>query len=248
MDDEQKAEKDVAEESNVTESPTVEPKDLPEAEEPETEPSKEEAKEEQPKAEESPKLKPVEKRIHKLVGERDKVKAEKESLAKQVEDLTSELSQGQAPQDYSPTIEPGTEVSQEQYKADVVKTAQSIAQLEVRKQNVINTINKEANESMQEFPELDPKSDVFDTELSESITDSVKAQIQVNPSASVKKLVTRLMKPYKSSIKRQVAESTETIAKQVSESAQRPSQVKGQEKSFDDLSIEEMEQKLGVVN
>ena len=250
MDNEQKAEKDAAEKSSVTESPTVEPKVVPEVEEPKSEESDVETKDEeqQPKVEESPKLKPVEKRIHKLVGERDKQKAENESLVKQVEDLTDELSQGQSPQENGPTIEPGAEVSQEQYKADVVKTAQSIAQLEVQKANVINKINREANESMQEFPELNPKSKVFDAELSESITESVKAQIQVNPSGSVKKLVTRLMKPYKRSVERQVAESTEDIAKQVSEGAQRPSNVKVKDKAFDELSIQEMEDKLGVMN
>lgn len=230
-------------ETEVVESPPTEEKTVPQ-DEPKAQEPKVEVKEEGLKVTEP---KPVEKRIHKLVDERDRIKEEKESLARQVEELTAQLSsqpQGVIPQ--SPTIEPGAEVTQEQYKADVVRTAQSIAQLEVQKERIIDRINKEAQESISDHPELNPKSEVFDKELSDTITESVRAQIQVNPTASVKKLVNNLMKPYRKAVEKQVAENTTIVAKQVAETALRPSQVKAVEKPFAELSEKEMEEKLGV--
>lgn len=247
MDEEQQAvnETPVAEtevvESPSTEEKTVQPTEVEEA----PIASKTEVKEEGQKVTES---KPVEKRIHKLVDERNREREEKESLARQVEELTAQLSgsQGNTTQ-YIPQVEPGAEVTQDQYKADVVRTAQSIAQLEVAKERLIDKINKEAQESISTHPELDPKSEVFDKELSDTITESVRAQIQINPSASVKKLVNNLMKPYRRSVEKKVAETTEQVAKQVSESALRPSSVKPTEKPFESLSLKEMEAKIGVV-
>lgn len=228
-------------ESPTTEEKTVQPTEVTEAPKaPETEVKEEGQKVAEPK--------PVEKRIHKLVDERNREREEKESLARQVEELTAQLSGGQGnTSQYTPQIEPGAEVTQDQYKQDVVRTAQSIAQLEVAKERLIDRINKEASESMSTHPELDPKSEVFDKELSDTITESVRAQIQVNPSASVKKLVNNLMKPYRHSVEKKVAEETANVARQVSESALRPTQVKATEKPFNELSEKEMEASLGVV-
>lgn len=253
MVDEQQAENQIpVAETEVTESPTVEEKTVPEASEAEVEtPKKEETVEPEAEKEVPEKVteaKPVEKRIHKLVDERNRERQEKESLARQVEELTTILSgQPQGVTPYNPTVEPGAEVTPDQYKRDVVRTAQSIAQLEVQKERIINQINKEAQESVTEYPELNPKSEVFDKELSDTITESVRAQIQINPTASVKKLVNRLMKPYHRSVDKKVAETTEQVAKQASESALRPSQVKAVEKPLEDMSLEEIEKKVGVV-
>lgn len=244
MDDEQKAvNEDLEVENEIVESPPTE------QEATQTEAPVEDAQEEVSDSPKEEKTKPVEKRIHKLVEEREREKAEKESLAKQVEDLTEQLSSKQEGLPQVPTVEPGSEITPEQYKEDLIRTAQSIAQLEVQRQRIIDTINKEAYESMQDHPELNPKSGpgVFDKELSETITEAVKAQVQANPTASVKKLVNNLMKPYRRAVDKQVAETTEAITKQVSESALRPSQVRGEEKPFEDLTPEEMEKKLGVV-
>jgi len=239
-------------ETEVVESPTTEEKTVPKAEEAEVEAKAEtkesEAVKEAPEQVAEPK--PVEKRIHKLVDERNREREEKESLARQVEELTTRLSS--QPQEVTPNypeVTPGAEISADQYKQDVVRTAQSIAQIEVAKERLVNQINKEALESMTDHPELDPKSEVFDKELSDTITESVRAQIQANPSASVKRLVNNLMKPYRRAVDKQVAENTASVSKQVAESALRPAtSVRAPEKPFEELSIKEMEQKLGVVN
>lgn len=251
MDQEQEAvNENLVADTEVVESPTTEQKTVPPTEVKEVDSAENAEETEIPKTkEEGQKVtepKPVEKRIHKLVEERNREREEKESLAKQVEDLTFQLSGGQGiSQPYQPTIEPGAEVTQDQYKADVVRTAQSIAQLEVNKQRIVDNINREALESMTLHPELDPKSDLFDKELSDTITDSVRAQIQINPTASVKKLVGQMMKPYRRSVEKKVAENQETLIKQVAETAMRPSQVKAVEKPFAELSEAEMEAKLG---
>lgn len=237
MDEEQQAVNETPEVPEVVDSPTTE--ETTGGQEPSSEVTQ---------------VKPVEKRIHKLVDERDeavseaaRVKAVNESLARQVEELTTIMGGNNGSYPDIQTIEPGAEVTSEQYKADVVRTAQSIAQLEVAKAKMLDTINRESTDAMRDHPELDPNSDVFDRELSDTITDSVRAQIQTNPTASVKKLVDSLMKPYRKSVDKQVAENTKELAKQASETALRPSQVKGVEKAFEDLTPAEMEQRLGTV-
>jgi len=250
-----KAETEVAEEENsVIDSQPIEQEATPEVEEPKTEETvqaeSEETKEPEPQREvQKSELKPVEKRIHKLVDERDQERARADSLSQQVDDLLARLNESTpAVTPPSPfTVEPGSEVTPEQYKEDVVRTAQSIAQLEVQKQRIVDTIQKESHELMQTYPVLNPDSDAYDKELSDMITEAVKAQIQVNPTASVKKLGEKLMKPYTRAVEKKVAETAETITKQVSESALRPTQVKPGEKPFEDLSIPEMEEKLGKV-
>lgn len=241
-DEQDEVEKDV-EAEDVTESPAVEeeaPEETPEETQEESEELEVESK---PK-----KVKPVEKRIHKLVDERNREKAKAESLAKQVEELTSKLTgEPQAVMPNVSTIEPGAEITPEQYRQDVARQAQAITQLELNKERIINRVNKEALEAEKAHPELDPTSDVFDEDLSKTVTEVVRDQVLANPNASVKKLVDQMMKPYRKAIEKKVAEETETITKQVSETAARPSHVKTKEKSLDDMTVEELEEKLGFV-
>jgi len=246
MDNEQKAENEEVVVDDLTESPAVEPETTPEAT-PQGEEPKEILEVTPSESEARPDVKPVEKRIHQLVDERDREKARAESLAQQVENLTSQFNEPQGHNPVQTQVEPGAEITPEQYRQDVAAQAQAITQMELQKERIINNVNKEATESMKAHPELDPSSQDFDKELSDTITDSVKAQIQVNPQASVRKLVDRLMKPYTRAVERKVAESTETITKQASESALRPSQIKVAETPFNNLSEKEMEAKLGSV-
>jgi hypothetical protein len=55
------------------------------------------------------------------------------------------------------------------------------------------------------------------------------------------------MKPYRRSVEKQAKGQAETITKQVSQQAMRPTQDQEQEKPFSELSIDEMEKKLGKV-
>jgi len=177
---------------------------------------------------------------------------EAEERAKSLAEKLGELTGSEEPLPlqgpYQPQVMPGEEISLDQYKQDVMRTADSLVQIRIKQQDAINRINNEANEVIKEYPQLDPDSKEFDQELSDSVTAAVEAQVRANPyKASPKQLVAKMMKPYKRAVTKQVGQVTENIAKQVSETATRPTGVASSEKKFEELSIKEMEEKLGVV-
>ena len=172
---------------------------------------------------------------------------ESKSLAERVEELTSQSGEPERAQ-YQPQVKPGSEVSPDQYKQDVMRTADSLVQIRMKQQNAINRINNEANDSIKDYPQLDPKSKEYDKELSDSVTVAVEAHVKADPyKASVSKFVAKLMKPYNRAVAKRVGKVTENIAKQVSETATRPTGVASSEKKFEELSMKEMEKKLGMV-
>ena len=170
-----------------------------------------------------------------------------QSMAERLAELTGSVE----PSVYSPRqpqVEPGSEVTQEQYSQDVLRTADSLITLRMKQRDILDNINNEANAAIRAFPQLDPESDTFDKELSDSVTDAVEAHVKVDPyNASVKHVVEKLMKPYQRAVAKEVGKVTENIAKQVSETALRPTQIAASEKKFEELSIKEMEKRLGTV-
>lgn len=177
-------------------------------------------------------------RIRDLVAEKKIAEAKAESLAEQVRQFTAPQ-----PQTYQPTPDTGDEVSVD----EVLRKADALTQIRLAQQENLHRVNNEANEAIKAYPELDPDSDAFDKDLSESISQATLAAIQVNPTGSVRKFVDSLMKPYRRSVEKQAQGQADTITKQVSEQAMRPTQVQEQEKPFSELSIEEMEKKLTKV-
>ena len=174
-----------------------------------------------------------------------------QSLAEKLGELTGSDEPQPSPygqRQYQPQVEPGAEISPDQYKQDVMRTADSIVQIRIKQQDAVNRINNEANTVVGKYPQLDPESNKFDRELSDSVTAAVEASVRANPyKASPKKLVAKMMKPYNRAVTKQVGEVTENIAKQVSETATRPTGVASSEKKFEELSLKEMEKKLGTV-
>lgn len=186
-------------------------------------------------------------RIKELVRERDAEREKSQSLAQKLEELiggvSPEIVESQAPQ-----YEPGTEVTPEQYQQDLNKTADSIVSLRIRQSEATNRIRNESLDAVRKYPELDPDSPNFNKELSDSITEATEALVRSNPySASVSKFVDKLMKPYKGAVSTEVGKATENIAKQVSQTALRPTNVSKPEKTASEKSIEELEQELGIV-
>jgi hypothetical protein len=196
---------------------------------------------------ESPK-KGAEARIRELSAEKNQAKAEVKSLSDKLAELTGSV-EPQVPQaPYNPQVEPGQELTQEQYKQDVLKTADSMVNLRLKQSEAITRINKESDEAVRSYPQLDPHSPDFDEELSNTVTEATEAIVKANPyTASVKKFVDKLMKPYQRSVTKEIGKETENIARQVSESALRPTSIQKTEKKFEELSIEEMEKQLGIV-
>lgn len=187
-------------------------------------------------------------RIRELANKAKQAEQEKEALASRLAALTgSDEPVGEFPQ-YQPQVEPGTEISPEQYQADIMRAADSLVSIRIKQQDAINRINREAEQSIKAFPQLDPSSGNFDKELSDTIAEATEAYVKQNPySASVYKFVEKLMKPYNRAVENGVSQVTENVAKQVSEAALRPTQVRQTEKSIKDMTPEELEQKLGIV-
>lgn len=239
----------VGEEANIEASSAEEPKATEEVETPtgeveatvETEPE-----ETKPETVETPK-KGAQARIRELNSEKNKAVEKAKSLEQKLAELTGQVDQvPQTP--YIPQIDAGGEVSPEQYRADVQKSAMSAAQLLIAQNNSINRINSEARDVLQKYPQLDPDSEHFDVELSESITEATEAYVKSNPyGASPKKFVDKLMKPYQRAVMKEVGQEKENLAKQVSQSATRPTSVttKGG-KSDTEKSIAELEAELGI--
>jgi hypothetical protein len=172
-----------------------------------------------------------------------------EERAVSLEQRIAELTQSGDVQQYTPQVQPGEEITPERYSQDVTKTANSIVELRMKQYEAENRIKSESSDVIRTYPQLDPNSPEFDRELSDTITEAVEAHIRTNPySAQVKKFTDRLMKPYKRAVEKEVGQVTEKIAKQVSETALRPTSVKKTEKTAGEMSIAELEKRLGVVN
>lgn len=199
-------------------------------------------------------------RIREL-NERTKQAEERaKSLEERMKELTKQSSYDtyQAPpiQPNQPLVKPGEELSVEelehrlqQREARLLQQVESRTNLQIQQGKVLENIQKESGEVMAIYPELNPDNkQVFDKDLSDSIVEATMAYVKSNPTGSVKTFVSRLMKPYQKSMNKQIANKTGEIVKQVAESATRPNQITKSEKPFSELSIKEMEEKLGMVN
>lgn len=243
-------ESDIEVESPVTEEEQVqEPTDV-EQEESEGSPPEDEGEETESESTEEEEVeaapadkgrKTAQSRIQELNAKKKAAEEKAESLEEQVKKLT----------DYKPepisqpqSSEEPTEMTYE----ELMRRQAALVDLKLRQQENTNRVRQEASEAIRSYPELDPDSENFDQELSESVSQATLAKIQADPTASVSEFVDRLMKPYRRSVEKQASAQKEAITKQVSKQAVRPTQVQKQEKPFSELSIEEMEEKLGVLH
>jgi len=199
-------------------------------------------------------------RVRQLVKERNTEREKSQSLTEKLEKLTG-TTEAQPMAEYQPEVaqkpivSPGEEIDANELErriqareANTLRKADALAILRNKQSTAINRINKEASDSMTSYPELDPESDSFDEELSESVTEATAAYVKSDPyNASVKDFVGRMMRPYKRAVTREVGEATENLAKQVSEAALRPTATKPKEKSVDEKTMDELEEELGVV-
>lgn len=266
MIDEENGVKPVADANSEAVSPTVEPK--AQATETEVKEQSEPIKSDESKTEVKSPDSQVDKRsakgrIRELVSERDSLKEKVDSLSERLNQFTdgfnSQPNMGGLPQ---VDVQEGETITPERYQQDVAKAASTAAFLQIKQKETVDRINKESYDAIKKFPELDPDSDKFDKDLSDSITEAVESQVKVvtgydnygrplyglNPSASPLKIVEKLMKPYRKSISSEVASSQEELTKQVAQTAMRPTPAAPkQEKTAKDMSIQELEAKLGKV-
>lgn len=245
MDDDQIDVKEPAgEEASISEPSTEEPK--AEAEDTSVEePTQEESHIE---TEEAPK-KGATQRIKELSAKANSERDRANSLEAELAKLTGSGEPRAPGAPYIPAIEPGAELTADQYKQEVMKAAESIVDIKLKQGDAINRINREAEQVIRDYPQLDINSDKFDKELSDSVTEIVTDLVKSNPyAASPKKIVERIMKPYLRSVTKEVGKASESIAKQVSQTAVRPTSVSAKAgKSDKDKSLKELEAELGVV-
>lgn len=204
-------------------------------------------------------------RVRELNQRAKQAEEKAQSLEQKLAELTGSVDStpGYAPQRYNqtqynpqePIVSDGEELSVADLNRRIAERDQRLIQqidarseLRARQAEAITRINNEASAVIQEYPELNPDSENFNKDLSDSITEATEAYVRANPySASVNKFVAKLMKPYKGAVETEVGKASEQIAKQVSQSALRPTSVSKQEKTAADMSPAELERKLGVV-
>lgn len=156
-------------------------------------------------------------------------------------------------------VQPGTEITQEQYQQHVSEAAKKIAaaeieayklqaQEEIEKQQKIVQLDESMNYIKQRYPELDPEHPNYSQEADEMIGQIVASMGQVDP-AGIKQRVDQIMALRGQSVQVGQAQATQTLAKQMAESAVIPnSSIREQSASLDDISLDKLEQKLGVVS
>ncbi len=207
--------------------------------------------------EESPK-KGYSQRIRELDTKAKMAEAKAQSLAEKLAELTGSVEPRVDYQPYNPQeplIAPGEEIDvnelnrrQTAREQRILQQADAMAQLRSKQSEAITRINNNANEAVRAYPQLDPQSEVFDRELSDIVTEATEGYVNKNPyTADVKKFVDRLMKSHNGAVTKEVGKATENIAKQVSETALRPSSIPTSEKSDAELTVEELEKKYGVI-
>ena len=205
------------------------------------------------------KKKGYEARVRELNARAKDAEAKAQSLAEKLAELTSGSTTGdfQIPQynPQEPLIAAGEEIDvnelnkrQSEREAKILQQMRAEAELGRKQSEAIGRINNEALDSVRKYPELDPDSDSYNSELSETVTEAVEAYVKANPySASVLKFVDKLMKPYKGAVTKEVGEASENLAKQVSQGALKPTSIRKVEKTAREKTIEELEQELGIV-
>jgi len=193
--------------------------------------------------------------------EAQKAKEEVKSLSERLAEITKPIGQQQDQPVFKPQYQEGQEIPVEQLQRDVTSTADAIVNLRIKQNNAINQIGNDARDAIAKYPQLDPKKpEEFNQELSEAIYEAVEKESTilsfdnygrpvrtVNVEANVSKVVDRLMKPYLRAVNKEVGQATENIAKQVSETALRPTSVRKQEKTAEDKTTAELEEELGIV-
>ena len=176
-------------------------------------------------------------------------------LVGEVKSLKQRLAEVTAPSGAIPQKQPNTaidldsdEVTPDQYRQHVLETASNMVDLKLKQSEAISRIDKESQEVMRAYPQLDPDNELFDKELSETVSEAIEAQVRLNPySAPVKAFADRLMKPFSKAVSNGIAQEKEAITRQVSQSALRPNSIRKPEKSLNEKTLAELEAELGIV-
>ena len=217
-------------------------------------PSSETAEEVQP-SEES-KKKGYSARVRELNQRAREAEEKAQSLSEKLAALTQGVPEGapQMPtnQPLPPLVKEGEELTYEeinrrqlQRDEELLKRATQVTNLQTQQALAIERINREARELTRKYEELNPQSEAFDRELSDTLTEAAEAYVRANPTKSLEEFVDKQMRLHKRAVSKEVKAEQAEVTRQQGQSAIRPSTAKTAEKKFEDMTIEEMEAKLG---
>lgn len=248
------AEEQPAEETAAEETPTEEKQTTEEPKEPEAPEKGDEEPEVSESAEEKPSPR-MQKRIRGLSG---KVKELNEQLR---QDRPTQTPQFDFSQPNLPPIPAGdytpeeldkmvNERAQKQASTLGLQTQAEINALkqQMEQERVLSNLNRSVNEIQSTHEELNPNSDKFNPDLADAVGDTIQEVFVANPYVDVEKLTKRMVDASRKAGTAEAKEVGQKVAEQASNAAVKsdvPSE--NQDKKFEDLSIEEMKEKLGYV-
>lgn len=185
----------------------------------------------------------AEKRIRDLVEENKRLK--EQSYQQPYADQSLQM----------PQYAPGEEIAPERLQQDVVQTANAIASLQTQNQiqqfEARTNLDRDVEVLPTKYPELDENSSTYNPVLEEKIEAAFKARAfkngQLDPTVRLADVAQDFIDVARSAATKSSADIKNAVAKQADESAVRPTGSNKTERSFSDLSIEEMESKLGIV-
>lgn len=194
-------------------------------------------------------------RVSEAVNRAKQAELEAQSLRAKLAEVTGHTSQlADLPpyQPLKPLINPGEEVTieeinQRQFQRDqeLIQRSTQLSNLQVQQALAIERVNREARELTKKYAELDPNSPDWNEELSNTVVEAAESFVRANPTKSLEEFVDRQMRLYKRAATREAKAEQAEITRQSSQSAIRPTTTKPIDRKFEELSIEEMEAKLG---
>jgi hypothetical protein len=164
-----------------------------------------------------------------------------------------------------PTYQPGEEIAPERLQADVVQTAQAIANLTVEQrlgqERAAQNVERDTEVLPTKYSELDPDSSDFSPELDKAITEEFQERafrvtgyrqdgqpiIVLDPSVRLADIAKRSVEMVRAVATKSSANMRNALAQSADTNAIKPQAESKVEKPFEELSIQEMEAKLGTV-
>jgi len=250
-----------AEQPSVPESATAEPKAPSEEKEPEPE-APEEGQEELSDEDVALLSAKAQKRFHKLskkAGEADRLKKELEELKRGTpkpdeSPLRREFKEHKVPE--TPPLEgkfpwevssEEREVTPEEYARDVTSAARLVVQEELSRERRLMKLSEDIKVAEGKYPELNPTSDSYDEDLTNSVSDWYGKLSKTDPNLRLLPFVEKLMGLRSRGAEQEKGKVTAKVAKQAAEQAisptGAPSKAGGLEETIKGAkSIEELEE------
>lgn len=138
------------------------------------------------------------------------------------------------------------ELSVDDYKRDVVQTADWLVKARLGQVEKANEVQRDLDRLQGKYEVLNPESEGFDKELSTKLAGLFRKQIQADPSSNLYSFVDSIMEVRSKGKEEGQAETTAVLAQQKSEEALTPaeSDLEQEETKFEDLSLDEQEKWL----